>query len=115
MTIARIWRGITLAANADTYIRYLDEFVIPAHMRAAGSEGVILLNEPQGELIHFMLLSLWESEAALESFTGAALCEVVELCPEERKILLAFESTARHYRVVLASGLTTLESENSSA
>ncbi|MGE5250375.1 MAG: hypothetical protein ACM3QS_09205 [Bacteroidota bacterium] len=105
MAIARIWRGITLAANADSYSRYVDEFVVPAHVNAAGNAGLILLQDPQGELVHFLLLSFWTSEEAVEGFAGVSPCDLVAPCPGERKLLLAFESTARHYQVVYAFAL----------
>ena len=55
MTLARIWRGITLAANADPYLQYLEECVAPAYRAAGGSAGFFVMKECQGELVHFLL------------------------------------------------------------
>ena len=101
MTIARIWHGITLTTDADRYLRYLDQSVIPSYQIAEGNEGLFFMKECQGELMHFILLSFWASVEALKKFAGTD-AEVVSPAPEERSLLVAFESRARHYKVVRA-------------
>lgn len=99
MTIARIWRGITLEANFGQYVEHLNKIVIPACQSMEGNEGLFLMKECQGELIHFLLLTLWASDEAATRYTGTAE-DVVNPTPEERDLLIAFESTARRYQVV---------------
>lgn len=99
MTIARIWRGITWATKSTQYLEYLNKVIIPACQTADGNEGLLVLKECQGELAHFLLLSFWASDEALARFTGAD-AEVVSPTPEEKILLIAFESTARHYKVI---------------
>ena len=99
MTIARIWRGITLAANSGQYLEYLNKVVMPVCQSAEGNEGFFVMKECQGELTHFLLLTLWASDEALAKYAGTA-DDVVNPTPEERDLLMAFESTARRYRVV---------------
>lgn len=105
MTIVRIWRGVTLATRAGQYLEYVNKIVIPACQAAEGNEGMCIMKELQGELAHFLLLSFWASDDALENFTGVASCEcdVVNPCPEEKSLLIAFESTARRYKIVYES------------
>lgn len=102
MTIARIWRGITLAANADPYLQYLEECVAPAYRAMGGCAGFFAMKECQGELVHFLLLSLWTSREALDRFLGSAPSALVTPCPADRSLVLTFESVARHYQVVCA-------------
>lgn len=97
--IARIWHGITLTTNSDQYLEYLNQHVIPAYQEAMGNAGFFVMKEPRGDLVHFLLLSLWISEASLADFVGANL-EAVNLTAEERGFLIAFESNARNYRVI---------------
>ena len=103
MTIVRTWRGVTLATKAEQYLEYLNNFVVPPCQTAEGNEGLFILKELQGEIVYFLLLSFWASDEALENFAGADYSDVVKLSPEEGKLLVAFESTARHYKIVYAS------------
>jgi len=100
MTTVRIWRGVTLTAKSEQYLEYLNKVVVPACQIAEGNEGLFVMKECQGELTHFLLLTLWASSEALAKYTGTADDDVVNPTPEERNMLLAFESTARHYQVV---------------
>jgi heme-degrading monooxygenase HmoA len=99
MMIARIWQGITLATKAGQYLEYLYHCVIPAYQRAKGNTGFFVMKEPHGELVHFLLLSFWDSEDSLADFVGPDL-ETVNLPLEEKRLLVAFESNARNYKVV---------------
>jgi len=47
MTIARIWHGITLTTDADRYLRYLDQSVIPSYQIAEGNEGLLSAGSPE--------------------------------------------------------------------
>ena len=68
--IARIWQAITLTAEAERYIEYLNEQVLPGYQNADGNQGVFILCNPQGEVTQFLLLSLWSSHEQLCRFTG---------------------------------------------
>ena len=105
MTIVRIWRGVTLAARAGQYLEHVNKIIIPSCQAAEGNEGMYIMEELQGELAHFMLLSFWASDDALVNFTGAASyeCDVVNPSREEKSLLIAFESTARRYKIVYGS------------
>lgn len=63
------------------------------------------MKECRGELTHFLLLTLWASDEAVAKYTGTAE-NVVNPTSEERDLFMAFESTARHYRVVKKVGET---------
>ena len=103
MTVVRLWSGITLETNAAQYFDTLKKTFIPACQTAQGNQGLLVMKAGQGELAHFLLVSFWVSEQALADFAGTDGEEVVKPSPEERSLLLAFESTARHYSVVYRS------------
>lgn len=111
MTIVRIWRSVTLETKAEEYLEYLNRIVIPACQTAEGNEGLFIMKELQGELAHFLLLSVWTSDEALVNLAGADPCEVVNPSPEEKSLLIAFESTAGHYKVVYTSESALLKNE----
>jgi heme-degrading monooxygenase HmoA len=66
--IARIWRGIVRANAAEEYLRHLRERILPAYGTAGGNDGIHILFDTQGEFATVLLLSFWESRAALEAF-----------------------------------------------
>lgn len=103
MTIAGIWRAITLAEEADRYLEQLNQTVIPAYRTAEGNEGLFVMRECQGEFMHFLLLSFWSSKEALISFTDVNSPEGRDLTIDAKKLLVAFESTPRCYKVVCVS------------
>ena len=94
-----------MATRAVQYLEYVNKIVVPACQAAEGNEGMYIMKELQGELAHFLLLSFWASDDALVNFTGVASweCDVVNPCPEEKSLLIAFESTAQRYKIVYES------------
>ena len=66
--IARIWHGTTRLADAESYLEYLNHFVIPGYQAAEGNRGVFIMTEYQGELACFLLLTFWVSEDALKKY-----------------------------------------------
>ena len=103
MNIVRIWHGVTLAAKAEQYLEFLHKCIVVPCQTAEGNEGLFVLKEPQGEITHFLLLSFWACEEALKKFAGADYCDFVHLSPEEKNLLIAFDSIARHYQIVYTS------------
>lgn len=103
MTTVRLWSSITLGTNAGEYVDYLKQTFIPACRAAEGNQGLLVMKTLRGELVHFLLVSFWVSEQALANFAGTDVEEVVKPSPEERRLLLAFESTATHYSVLYRS------------
>jgi len=97
--IARIWRGITSINNAVLYLEYLNQMVLPGYQTAAGNRGVFIFQEVQGELVFFLLLSIWSSHDDLIRFTGPNP-EISRQAPEEQKFLIASESVVSHYEVL---------------
>ena len=96
--IARIWRGITLAEKADAYIAYLNETGLRDYANTPGNRGVTVLRRQQGEHCEIVLISLWESMAAVRAFAGENPERSVYY-PEDERYLLEMEPLVRHYEV----------------
>jgi len=96
--IARIWRGITLAEKADAYIAYLNETGLRDYGKTPGNRGVTVLRRLQGEHCEIVLISLWESMAAVRAFAGENPERSVYY-PEDEEYLLEMEPLVRHYDV----------------
>ncbi len=97
--IARVWRGISSINKADQYLEYLNRVVLPGYQAVEGNRGVFIFREVQGELVYFLLLSIWASYDALARFTGPNP-EIARQAPEEQKFLIASESVVAHYEVL---------------
>lgn len=97
--IARIWQGITLTSEADDYIGFLNERVLPGYREANGNQGIFVFRNTQGEITHFLLLSLWSSQEQLAGFNHPDESKS-KYSAEEKHFLLAFESVAKHYEVI---------------
>jgi len=97
--IAWIWRSTTTISNAKGYQEYLYRFVVPAYQMAEGNNGVYVMKECQGDLVHFLLLTYWTSNEALTKNIGVP-GDGINPSPEERKLLIAYESIGRSYKVI---------------
>jgi heme-degrading monooxygenase HmoA len=99
--IARTWHGRTATSKADEYLKFLIERAIPDYQSVAGNRGVTILRRIQSEEAHFLILTLWESRAAIEAFAGADI-EQAKYYAEDQAFLLEFEPTVTHYEVCAA-------------
>ncbi len=96
--IARIWQGRTNAFKADEYQKFLLDRAIPDYQSIAGNRSVTILRRVQGGEAHFLILTTWESRAAIEAFAGADI-EKAKYYVEDKEFLLEFEPTVTHYEV----------------
>ena len=97
--IARIWHGITPAEKADEYHRFLQHSGISDYQAVEGNRGVIVMRRIEGDVAHFTLLTLWESEEAIRKFAGDDI-EVARYYPEDADFLLEFEPNVIHHDVL---------------
>jgi heme-degrading monooxygenase HmoA len=96
--IARLWHGAVPADKADAYLRYLERTGIPDSKATPGNRGVYVLTRKEGNVAHFVFVSLWESRAAIRAFAGEDL-EKARYYPEDTDYLLELEPTVMHYEV----------------
>ena len=97
--IARTWHGITPASKADEYMDYLNKTGIPEYRATPGNLGVYVLRRIEADKAHFLLLTLWENEAAIKRFAGPQI-EKARYYPEDEQFLLELEPTVTHYEVL---------------
>ncbi len=100
--IARLWHGVTPAAKADAYVDYLNQTGVPDSRATAGNQGVYVLRRVEGEQAHFLFISLWESQAAIENFAGSDI-KIAKYYPEDSDYLLELEPNVTHYEVMARS------------
>jgi heme-degrading monooxygenase HmoA len=94
--IARIWHGAVQEAKADAYHDYLLRTGIPDYLRAAGNRGVYVLRRSGEGQARFLLISLWDSLAAVRGFAGDDL-DKARYYPEDEAFLLELQPHVLHY------------------
>lgn len=97
--IARTWRGVTRAADADRYVEHLHATGFPGYRDAEGNRGVLALRRVQGDRAEFLLVTLWESEEAIRRFAGDDPGRAV-FYPGDDPFLLERGERVDHYEVV---------------
>ena len=97
--IARIWHGVTAAANSEEYLGYLNETGVPDYRATEGNRGVYVLRRVEDDRAHFLTVSFWESMEKIEGFAGPGP-EKARYYPENEEYLLDFEPGVEHYEVV---------------
>ena len=97
--IARFWHGAVPASKAEAYQRYLEATGLPDYRATPGNRGVSVLRRMQGDVAHFLLMTLWESTAAIRAFAGKDF-ERARYYPEDADFLLELEPRVVHYEVI---------------
>lgn len=97
--IARTWRGATKAEDAEAYLEYLHQTGFAEYRKVPGNRGVLGLRRIVNGRAEFLLVSLWESEAAVRQFAGDDIGQAV-FYPEDERFLVDRDKHVSHYEVV---------------
>jgi heme-degrading monooxygenase HmoA len=102
--IARVWHGIVPAEKAEGYEKYLVEsdHGIRDYRSIPGNRGATLLRRAEGDQVHFLFLSLWESAEAVRRYAGADI-DRARYFPYDRECLIDPEPLVTHYEVVVTA------------
>lgn len=100
--IGRTWHGAVRSEDAERYYQYLLDTGLRDYERTPGNRGVYVLRRAEGDVSHFLLLTLWESWDAIRAFAGDDP-EKARYYPEDERFLLELEPTVTHYEVLEAS------------
>jgi heme-degrading monooxygenase HmoA len=91
-----MWHGRVPTSKARAY---RDARAIPDYQSVSGNLGVYILEREEGEVTHFITLTMWVSLDAIKRFAGDDI-EVAKYYPEDRDFLLEFEPRVVHHHVV---------------
>lgn len=101
--IMRIWRGSTVAADADQYLAYLRQTGLHDYEAAEGNLGSLALRRPlDGGLMEFVTVSFWKNMSAVRGFAGSDP-EAAVFYEEDQRYLVDADPAVRHYEVEHAS------------
>ncbi len=98
--IARIWRGYALPEKAEEYVKHLQMSVLPELRQIDGFQGVTLMRQDSTQVVEFIVLTFWESMEAIRKFAGDD-AEVAVVAPAAQPLFREYDSTVRHFEVVL--------------
>jgi heme-degrading monooxygenase HmoA len=96
--IARLWKGHTLAEKAPAYREYLKRTGLKDYAQTDGNRGVFLLEHTEKDITEFLVLSLWDSYAAIKRFAGEDF-QKARYYARDAEFLLEFEPTVSHFVV----------------
>ena len=97
--IARTWRGVTRAEDADVYVEYLEKTGFHEYRATPGNLGVLGLRRVVDGRAEFLLVTLWESEEAIRKFAGEDIDRAV-FYPEDDRFLIEKGERVDHFEVV---------------
>jgi len=98
--IGRVWRGVTLVADAEAYVTHLRRTTLPALKTIAGHRASYVLRRDSGATVEFVVITLWDSLDAIRSFAGEDP-EAAVVPAEARRLLSDYDERAVHYEVAV--------------
>ncbi len=110
--IARVWHGVVPAPKAEAYSRYLadSDRGVGDYERTPGNRGFSLLRCREGDRMHFLLISLWDSKEAIAAYAGPDI-EQARYFPFDLECLLEPDPRVQHYEVLTAAGAGVVHPE----
>jgi heme-degrading monooxygenase HmoA len=97
--ISRMWHGRVPTSKAKAYREFLNSRAIPDYRSVKGNLSVHILERTEGDVTHFITLTLWEDMDSIKAFAGEDP-QVAKYYDEDSDFLLEFEPTVVHYKVV---------------
>ena len=97
--ILRMWKARSSAEKAAECIQHETTKVFPALSAIEGHRGAYLLRRAVDDAIEIVVLTLWESMAAIRKFAGVKPEKAV-IEPEARAILTSFDESVTHFEVI---------------
>jgi antibiotic biosynthesis monooxygenase (ABM) superfamily enzyme len=98
--IARVWRGATLAEDADAYAAYLEETGMRGARELPGARGTLVLRRLRTGYAEFETILLFDSMDDVLRFAGDDLDAAV-FFPEDDAYLVERDLEVKHYEVDL--------------
>jgi antibiotic biosynthesis monooxygenase (ABM) superfamily enzyme len=96
--IARVWRGVTRAEDAEEYARYVEESGLKAARAIPGNRGTLVLRRVDGDRAEFETVLLFDSLDDIHAFAGDDI-DVAVFYPEDDRYLIEREPIVRHFEV----------------
>lgn len=96
--IARIWHGIVPLEKASQYLELMRTVAIPDYRRIPGNKTALVLRSLEGDSVHFLTFTLWDSLESIRAFAGEPI-DRAKYYDFDSAFLTELEPTVRHYEV----------------
>ena len=96
--IVRLWHGRTNILKAEAYAEFMKERAAPDYSSADGLMKLYFLRRNDGDVVHFLLVTHWNSMESVKKFAGEHP-EKAKYYPEDDTFLLEKEETSALYEV----------------
>ena len=97
--IIREWRGRAASERAAAYPQHFRTSVVPELKHVPGFLGADLSQREVDGHIEFLVLTRWQSMAAIEAFAGSDVAKAV-VEPGAVAALIDFDAHVQHYQVI---------------
>jgi heme-degrading monooxygenase HmoA len=97
--IARHWKGIAKPEQAENYITHLKTDTFPHLATILGFVRAYILKRPVDKGVEFLIITVWESMAAIARFAGPAP-EAAVVPPVAQAMMIDYDRSVSHYEVV---------------
>jgi heme-degrading monooxygenase HmoA len=97
--IARHWRGLAKAGQADAYVEHLRSDTLPRLADIAGFVGASVLRRRLDAGVEFVVITTWTSVDAIERFAGPD-AEAAVVPDTAAAMMIDYDRRARHYDIV---------------
>jgi heme-degrading monooxygenase HmoA len=98
--IVREWRALATKANAQAYIHFFGQTVVPILKTVEGNRGAWLMHRDVEAGVEIVALTLWESRDAIRAFGGADITRA-RVEPEAQALFIRFDDTVSLYEADL--------------
>jgi heme-degrading monooxygenase HmoA len=96
--IVRTWHGRTWREDADAYEKFTVERAVPDYSSVAGLKKLFFTRRDEGDVAHFLLITIWESMDAVKRFAGEDPAKA-KYYPEDDRFLLEKEPNSLNHAV----------------
>jgi heme-degrading monooxygenase HmoA len=97
--ISRQWRGLAHPDQAQNYMKHLRTETFPALQKIPGFVDAAILRRRVAGGVEFLVVTRWESLAAIAGFAGADL-EAAVVPAEVAEMMIVYDRRVRHFDVI---------------
>ena len=98
--IVRVWSARAEVDRANLYSTHFTDDVVPRLAALPGFRGADLLQRIDDGSVEFVVQTFWDSMDAVMQFAGATP-DVAVVDDEARAVLASFDTTVKHYDVIV--------------
>ena len=100
--IIRTWHGRTRLSDANAYESFMKIRAAPSYGSIDGLQQLFFTRRDEGDISHFLLITVWDSIEAVKSFAGDDP-SVAKYYSEDEKYLLEKEAHSLNHRVFFSN------------